>query len=132
LDELHAPCHWYGGDSVTTRMPEVVPLTSPMAAVATLWMAAPWYVYMVAVALGPAVYLARWILIFALGWKALDKVEPSRVADLMVTITGRTFVPLTRVTDTVKTSESDRGKPGEVIVRNPAPVGRGSRETPHL
>jgi len=105
------PCHWFGGNSVTIRMPELVPLTSPMAAAATAWMAAPWYVYMIVVASGPAVYLARWILIFVLGWKALDKVEPSRVADLMVTITGRTFVPLTRSNGSSHTSRSEPTNP---------------------
>jgi hypothetical protein len=62
----------------------------------------------VVAALGPAAYLARWILIFVLGWKGLDKVEPSRVADLMVTITGRPLEPLMRPQGSSRASRSDR------------------------
>jgi hypothetical protein len=69
-------------------LPEISAAGSPVAAVFSAWSGVPWYVYVTVAVSGPAVYLINRCLICLLGWKALDKVEPSRVAELMVTITG--------------------------------------------
>lgn len=48
----------------------------------------PWWAYLIAISLGPVVYICRSIMVMRLGSKALDKVSPERVPDVMNAVTG--------------------------------------------
>jgi|ERR1041385_4362027 hypothetical protein len=54
----------------------------------TTFTSAPWYAYVIVMSAGLVAYLVNRALISWIAWKALDKVEPGQVTDLMTTITG--------------------------------------------
>ena len=68
-------------------LPEITAAGSPFAALMP-WPGVPTYVHVVVGLAGPGVYLVNRCLISLLGWKALDRIEPAGVSELMMTITG--------------------------------------------
>jgi len=49
---------------------------------------APWWAYFIAALAGLLVYICRQLVVMKLGSKALDKVEPDRVPEVMNAVTG--------------------------------------------
>lgn len=54
---------------------------------------APWYVAVMIASAGPLVYICRHTVLLVLGWRALDKVEASRVPEVVAAITGNPVQP---------------------------------------
>lgn len=54
----------------------------------TLTHVAPWWAYLIAALAGPLAYTCRLIMIMRLGSKALDKVEPGHVSEVINAVTG--------------------------------------------
>ncbi len=75
---------------MTVRWTEIAAAVTPVAAVpAGAAGTVPFALAVLAATFGPLIYICRLMVVGVLGWKALDKTTPERVADVMDAIAER-------------------------------------------
>jgi hypothetical protein len=88
-----------------SHVPEITAAGTPIAAFVPL-PGIPVYVHVLVGLSGPCAYVINRCLISLLAWKALDKIEAGRVAELMTTVTG---IPGTMTDPTSRRPEGATG-----------------------